>query len=338
MASKKADDKTNAPIVVGCDDGNAATDIVLLNGGGVVDSLAIPSRARSGIHGTSIVGAEVESAVGPCYETEGAQFTVGDVPDAESARFDDYPISPMNRSIVHHALRLAGLGGKEVVIATGLPLGWFYKGGVPNAGLIERKKASLMMPIRALDGSPVAKIVRHEVYPEGLAAWVDYAVDADSNLLDGVLKETIAVIDVGGRTTDCAVVLPGRRIDHARSGSADIGVLNVVTDVCVALQKRFEFEVPAGAVEKALIDRKLKVFGKWQDIGTEIDAAVVRAMDTVLREVNRRLGKSPDVDRFLLVGGGAYLFEGIAKAYPNVVIPAQPELANARGFAKYLSL
>ncbi|MFK4705825.1 plasmid segregation protein ParM [Roseateles asaccharophilus] len=336
--AKKADDKTNAPVVVGCDDGNAATDLVLLSGGGSVDWLAIPSRARSGIHGTTVVGAQDEAAVGPCYETDGVQFTVGDMPDAESARFDEYPVSPMNRSIVHHALRLAGLGGKEVIIATGLPLGWFYKGGVPNTGLIERKKASLMQPIRALDGSPVAKIVRHEVYAEGLAAWVDYAVDAESNLRAGVLEETIAVIDIGGRTTDCAVVLPGRRIDHARSGSADIGVLNVVTDVCVQLQSRFGFEVPQGAVEKALIDRQLKIFGKWQDIGKEIDAAVVRATDSVLREVNRRLGKSPDVDRFLLVGGGAYLFKGIADAYPNVVIPAQPELANARGFAKFVSL
>ncbi|MEJ6002650.1 ParM/StbA family protein [Paucibacter soli] len=338
--SKKTDTaaKAQGQIFVGCDDGNAATDLVIMDPGQAPRTFVMPSRARSGIQGTTVIGGDAtEGSVIPCYDTAGVQFTVGDLADAESARFDDYPTSPMNRVIIHHALRTAGLGGKEVVIATGLPLGWYYKGGEPNQVLIDRKKQSLEVAVRAMDDSDTAIIVRHEVYPEGLAAWVDYAVDDKGNLRADP-NETVAIIDIGGRTTDSAVVLPGRRIDHARCGSADIGVLDVVGDVAVALQARFGVDIPSAMVEKALRDRQIKVYGKMHDIGAEIDAAVGRGTDTVLREVSRRLGKSPDVDRFLLVGGGAYLFKDVAKSYPNVSIPAQPELANARGFAKFLSL
>lgn len=333
----KKPDSNAEPIIVGVDDGFAATDVVIMDGAKVVHTLAIPSRARAGVHGTTVIGDEATEGPTPCYETAGVQFTVGEMSDAESARFNDYPFSPMNRVIVHHALRLAGLAGREVRIATGLPLSMFYKGSEPNKEVIDRKIASLLTPVRSMDDTPVAKIVEHKVYPEGLAAWVDYAVD-ESGQMRAPKDESVGIIDIGGRTTDCAVVLPNRRIDHARCGSADIGALNVVEELRVALLKSMGFEFPGVALEKALRTRTIKKFGKTVDISSEVDAAIAQATDTVLREVNRRLGDAVDLDRILLVGGGAHLFKAVAQRYPNVTTPEHPEFANARGFAKFLSL
>lgn len=336
MAKKPDTTTASAPIFVGVDDGFACTDIVVMEGGKVTKTLAIASRARSGVHGTSVIGGEDDGIV-PCYETEGVQFTVGELADAESARFNEYPFSAMNRAIVNHALRVAGLGGREVHIATGLPLSKFYSGDKPNAEVIERKHKSITTPVRSLDGAPMPIIVGHQVFPEGLAAWVDYAVD-DNGKMRADPDETVGVIDIGGRTTDVAVVLPGRRIDHARCGSADIGALDVVEAVRLALQQNTGYDLGGVVVEKALRTRQLKMFGKLRDIGAEIDAAIVQSTHSVLREVNRRLGDAVDIDRILLVGGGAYLFKEVAKQYPNVTIPESPEFANARGFAKYLSI
>lgn len=334
--AKKPEVNPSTPIYVGVDDGFACTDIVVMEGGKVTQTFAIASRARSGVHGTSVIGGD-EAGITPCYETEGVQFTVGEMADAESARFNEYPFSAMNRAIVNHALRVAGLGGREVHIATGLPLSTYYKGDKPNAEVIARKHKSITTPIKAMDGGAMAVIVEHKVFPEGLAAWVDYAVGDDGQMRAGS-DETVGVIDIGGRTTDVAVVLPGRRIDHARCGSADIGALNVVEAVRLALHGSTGYDVGGSAIEKALRTRTLKMFGKTKDIGAEIDAAIAQSTDAVLREVNRRLGDAVDVDRILLVGGGAYLFKDVASRYPNVIIPEQPEFANARGFAKYLSL
>jgi plasmid segregation protein ParM len=344
ITTKPASDKS---IVVGVDDGYALSKAAIIKDGKIVKVLAIPSRARSGIHGTTVIGDDDGSGPVPCYETEGVKFTVGDLADAESARFDDYPFSPMNRVIVTHLLRLAGLAGQQVSIATGLPLSTYYEGAEPNAELIARKNSSIRTQVNCIDESATANIVDHKVFPEGLAAWVDYAIGEDGKMRTFTAPEgkqvtanelTIGVIDIGGRTTDVAVVLPGRRIDHARCGSADIGALNVVEHVRVACQKRFGADVPGALIEQALRTGSMKMWGKPQDISEEIKAAVSQVMDGVWREANRRLGQAVDIDQILLVGGGVHLFKDIAKRYPNVTIAEAPEFANARGFAKYLNL
>lgn len=324
------------PIVVGVDDGFAMTKVVVMRGPKVVKQVMIPSRARSGLHGTTMIGAgdaDLESR----YETDGAAFTVENLGDAESARFDDYPFSPMNRAIVAHALRVAGLGGREVQIATGLPLSMYYKGSNINSAIVDRKAASLLKQIRALDDSKMANIVSHKVFPEGLAAWVDYAID-ENGAISQNLDETIGIIDIGGRTTDIAVVLPGRKIDHAKCGSADLGALNVIEEVAILLKEEFNVAMSADKIEPALRSRTIKLWGNQKDIGHIIDKGALNVLGAISREVSRRLGSGVDLDKILLVGGGAYLFKQIAGQFPNIEIPAEPEFANARGFAKFLAI
>lgn len=323
------------PILVGVDDGFAMTKVVVLDGVNIVKQLVIPSRARSGIHTTTILGKGEDGRVDPRYETDGMTFTVENLPDAESARFDEYPFSPMNRAIVAHALRVAGLGGRQVRIATGLPLSMYYKGSNLDQGLIDRKQASLLKAVSALDGSSVANITGHEVFPEGLAAWIDHSVSESGEISEN-LDEALGIIDIGGRTTDIAVVLPGRRIDHARCGSADLGALNVIEEVAIALKNDHNVSIGPDKIEAALRTREVKMWGETRDIGPVIDAAANSVLGAITREINRRLSNAVDLDKILLVGGGAHLFKGVSKAFPNVFIPKDPEYANARGFAKYL--
>lgn len=325
-------------IIVAADDGFAMTDVVILQDGKVIKQIAIPSRARPGLHNVTAIAGGKQDDVVSAYETQGASFTVGDFSDSESARFDEYPFSDMNRVIVHHALRVAGLGGQKVKLATGLPLSKFYNGGLPNEQVIGRKNASIRIPVRPADDSETADIVHHETFPEGLAAWVDYAVNEDGTLRPGVDVETACIIDIGGRTTDIAVVLPGRRIDHARSGSADIGVLDVIQAIGVALEKTYSAPFPLGAIDAALRTKKIKVWGKDVDISDVFDAAVKTVLDRILREINRRLGAAFDVEKMIIVGGGAHVFGKAVTSHPNVYIPQDPEFANARGFAKYMEL
>jgi plasmid segregation protein ParM len=339
MTTKKPEIKstTEKTYIVGVDDGFAETKVVILEDGVVAYQGVIPSRARSGAQGTTTIGGAEEGGPGACYETEGVKFTVGDLEDSESARFDEYPFSGMNRVIVHHALRVAGMAGKNVRIATGLPLSRFYRGSEPNAPVIARKNDSIRMDVKCAEGMPVANIVDHSVFPEGLAAWVDYALDEKADVRAD-LNETVGVIDIGGRTTDIAVVLPGKRIDHARCGSADMGVLNVVEEVRLGVQRSKGPELAPGVILAGLRTGRVNMWGKPTDISAEIEEAVQQVTESILREVDRRLGSAVSIDRILLVGGGAHLFKGVAKRYPHILVPDAPEFANARGFAKYLSV
>ena len=66
-----------------------------------------------------------------------------------------------------------------------------------------------------------ASIAFHEVIPEALAAWYDYVI---VTLDDGVtldadrLNAPVAIVDIGGRTTDY-VVVQDQGVVHGSSGS-----------------------------------------------------------------------------------------------------------------------
>lgn len=324
-------------INVAVDDGFAETNGLIVDGFKIDDSsmTSISTRARSGIHEVASVSGEQELC--SCYEADGAKYTVGNFLDSENAKFAEYPISPMNRVIVHHLLRKMGLGGKKVRIATGLPMDVYFVGGKPNTAFIEKKVKSLLQPVSALDGSETAQIVEHRVFAEGLGAWVDYAVDDEGNLTVSD-DEIVGFIDVGGKTTDSGVILPGQKIDFARCGSADLGVLNVIEALGVAINREFGYSLPAYLVEQSLKTGKIKKFGKDVDITALIQAAVHPVQEAIAREVARKFGSGADIWKILLVGGGANLFVGLRDIYPNIVLSDNPGFANAKGFGKFLSI
>ena len=323
---------------VGIDDGAADTKVAVIGPSGIVRQVCIPSRARSGINGTTSLGdLSSKGSVFTGYETEGSRFTVGDFRDSETAQFDEYPFSGMNRVIIAHAIRVAGLAGQKIDIATGLPLSVYYRSGEPNESVIEAKKASIRKPVFSLDGSQMFEIGENNVYPEGLAAFIDYAIDDVGNLRVD-MQETVGIIDIGGRTTDMAVVVPGGSVDHARSGSENIGVLDLAQALGIELKKIFGSEIPAYMLDSAMRTGVVSAWGKKHDIREALDASAEDVMQRIMREINRRFGTGIDLDKILLVGGGSKVFGKVALQYPNVIIPEGAQFSNARGFAKFLNL
>lgn len=319
---------------VAVDDGHAETKVVAFRDGELILEMAIPSRARSGLHATTEVGTK-DGVVGSSYTTEGCSFYVGNFHDSETTRFDGYPFSGMNRSIVHHALRLAQLGGEDINLATGLPLSTFYANGKKNAEVIQNKIDSLSISIEASDGKPVANITKHSVFPEGLAAYIDYAMDANGIVIAD-LDKTIGVVDIGGKTTDIAVVLPQGTLDHSRSGSENIGVLDLIEALGPMLKSKFGFLVPEILISESLKSGSIKVRGESHDITQMIRTASAGVLERIYREISRRLGSAADLDLILLVGGGANIFSDATKLYPHMSIPDNPQFSNARGFAKFM--
>lgn len=334
-------------IVVAVDDGFAETKVVCLNPAAKVQ-ISIPSSARSGDQGMA-AALSGKGVVHPCYITEGIQYTVGDnLHNAESARFDGYPYSGMNRAIIHHALRVAATKAPMLmrcglVVATGLPLFSYYADGKANKTVVDKKMMSLLLPVSSVDGSKVADIQAHKVFPEGLAAWVDYAIDDNMQSRPGTSEMTVGVIDIGGRTTDIAVMLPGQCIDHARTTSVEVGVQDVAAIMETKLNDRFSREHG----QRIVLTRKqiseslsgeLRVFGKPVNVSQELKAAIAETIERLKREINKHLVGAASMDKILLVGGGAHLFADIANLFPNIEIPDEPAFANARGFAKYATL
>ncbi len=326
--------QTPPTIMVGIDDGFAYTKIALPDG----RLLATPSRAQIGRSKVSWIHQGQPSIFE--YQTDGVVYSVGEV-DAAATRFDGYACSGMNRAIVQHALQQAELGGYSIDAVSGLPVSGYYRNsGALRREAIEDKRENLLEPVRPLSGTLAAEIAYHEVIPEALAAWYDYVITNRGG--EACLDQTrvslpIAVVDIGGRTTD-TVVVRSQAILHGSSGSIPFGLLDVHQSLCDALQERFDLEtLPDWLIDQALQHKRLRLYGQEHDVRREVLAAKLELVERLYAETRRQLGRAAELERVLFVGGGTVaLTDHMTDWFQNQVIGEQPAFANARGMLKYL--
>jgi plasmid segregation protein ParM len=325
---------TSSAIKVGIDDGFAYTKLALPDG----RLLATPSRAQIGRSKVSWLD-QGERRIFE-YETDGTVYSVGDV-DAMATRFEGYACSGMNRSIVQHALQQAQLQGSEVDAVSGMPVSSFFRSnGDRRHSAINDKRQNLLQPVRPCGDALPVDIVFHDVIPEALAAWYDYVIAAKNGA--AALDQTrvsvpIAVVDIGGRTTD-TVVVRDQGILHRSSGSFEFGLLDLKQALADALQERFDLDrVADRLLTHAVRHKAVRLFGRDYDVTTEVAAAKQELVERLYAETRRQLGRAMELDRVLFVGGGAVvLADHMTDWFPNQLIAEQPAFANARGMLKYL--
>lgn len=321
-------------IQVGIDDGYAYTKLALPDG----RLLATPSRAQIGRSKVSWLN-QAERRIFE-YATEGTIYSVGDV-DAASTRFEGYACSGMNRAIVQHALQQAGLEGRDIEAVSGLPVRAFYGNtGNRRNNAINDKRENLLQPVRPSAELLPVDIVSHHVIPEALAAWYDYVIveeNGEGSLDQDRVSVPIAVVDIGGRTTD-TVVVRDQGILHQSSGSFEFGLLNVKQSLADALQARFDLEVVGDRLLTHAVRQKVvRLYGRDHNISAEVAAAKHELIERLYAETRRQLGCAIELDQVLFVGGGAVaLAEHITDWFPNQLIAEQAAFANARGMRKYL--
>ena len=319
---------------VGLDDGYAYTKVALADG----RMVAIPSRARVGSSGVTWVHRGQQRIFE--YETEEILYSVGAV-DGAPTHFEGYPASGLNRVIVQHALQEAGLAGRSVHAVSGLPVSTFYrKDGEQRRKPIEQKRNSLKLPVNPIGDRLSAAIAFHEVIPEALAAWYDHVIveqDGKALLDESRLSVPIAIVDIGGRTTDF-VVVKDQGILHGSSGSLQCGMLDVKQIVANGVQERFDLETLGEQLVAHAVEFKVvRLHGKDYDVGALVESAKQQVVERIRDETRRQLGLGVELDRILFVGGGTVaLAEHITNWFPHQTIAEHPAFANARGMLKYL--
>jgi plasmid segregation protein ParM len=328
-------------IQVGLDDGYAFTKLVLPNG----RLMAIPSRARIGQAGVTWIEADKQRIFE--YSTEGSIYSVGSV-DGESTRFTGYPVSGLHRCIIQHALQQARLGGHSVHVVSGLPVSAFYfSDGQQRSGAIQQKRDTLKIAVEPVSsggmfdrGRPSVSVAFHEVIPEALAAWYDQVIEVnagEASLNTVRVEKPVAVVDIGGRTTDY-VVVENQGILHRSSGSLNKGLLDVHSQVSQGIQKQFNLEsVSEQRVAEAVKRGTVRLHGREHDVSGIVTEAKLELVTQLYAETRRQLGLGEALDTIIFVGGGsAALAADIADWFPNQQIAEKPAFANARGVLKYL--
>ncbi|GJD87866.1 Plasmid segregation protein ParM [Methylobacterium hispanicum] len=324
--------------LVAIDDGYAQTKLYGQGPDGKIVKRVLRSSVRIGSHGLgSFAG---DGAIGLWQTEEGNRYTVSDEIEAEDPRFTDFHLSPINRVLVNHALSTAGFGGVQVDIVTGLPVKEFFKDQRKDEERIQRKRENLQRGAFSRSAGVEAPVLADiQVGCQAIAAYVDWALDDELKTRNDTGK-TIAIVDIGGRTTDVAVVVGGRSIDHGRSGTADVGVLDVYKGVLDRVKARFELDddsLPLSLMNEAVRTGSMQLFGRPNDVAEIVSDVVGQVQERALREIQRRLGRAATLQAVVFVGGGSALFKDIASAYPNGVMAEDPEFANARGLYKYFA-
>ncbi len=304
------------------------------NGNRVIAELLLPSRAQMGAINISIDGKSAG-----VYEIDGDAWTVGkDVTEPESIRGEKYAYSELNTVLVTHSLIAAGFAGKNLRIATGLPFDHYYRNGEVNQELINKVKESLKVPVLPKGGFLSANLIGHELYPESTAAFVDYAVDDQTGEMKSEIETGLAVVDIGGNTTDITYINSDNMINVQRSGSRKLGVLNVRDRLRRLIQEDFKVdELRDAQLDRALRTGHCKIFGKDQAVQKQIDAAKRESVKKLMNYVEEMVGDAADLDMVLFVGGGAEVLGDVIKEYPHARVPDRPQFSNARGMLKYMT-
>jgi plasmid segregation protein ParM len=325
--------KNKEPFIVAVDDGYAQTKLIgeNPNGEGIVKQI-MRSTVRPGKYGLGSFGGGGISA----YETEeGEHFTVSNEIESESTQFDGFHTSTLNRVLVHHALVDSGFGGSQVKLVTGLPVADYFLDDERDEEHIAAKSNNLNKQVTSGD-KPMPQIIDVKVGCQAVAAWFDHVLDDNLKQINQIEGKT-AIVDIGGRTTDVAVVVNGQAIDHSLSGTDNIGVLDVYNALGKAIRKEFKIreKFPLEQLDKAVRTGKFLMWNKEQDVSELIEDVIIENEGKIAREVERRIGSGANLNAVVFVGGGSALFQSIANRFPNGVMANDPEFSNARGLYKF---
>lgn len=323
-----------AQLFVGIDDGFSETKIVA---GG--QCIRIPSQAKAGEVKEVALEGDANSVFS--YKSSDGVYSVGALREFDSTQFDDYPKSAMNRVIVAHAIRTAGIpADAKLIIASGLPLKSYYKGDKPNVTYIKEKQANLVRnDIVAMDGTALPEILDHQVISEGIAAWMDIVIQRDE---DGKLAKNkdlynkrIAIIDIGGRTTDIAVI-QASRLDVERCATINVGMLAIREIVAEAIRERFDLQPTDEMLNSALDKKVIRLWGEDKPVADMFADAKKTVANRIESECKRRLGTAADIDEVVFVGGTVEELGSLINGwFRNQRVGDNPAFANASGMQKY---
>lgn len=265
-------------------------------------------------------------------------------------RNSNYPFVEANRVLMHHSLIRSGMEGKQVQVGVTLPFAdYFTVGGQMNTAIQERSQENFNLNnVIAERGEKTVHVVGARVFPEGMSAFYDWALDENCNMTDAFEELTdndgsALIVDIGGSTTDivCIRMVNGDiKIDHAHSGTTKIGVLDVREEINNAYQKKystggFESALSVRAVERIMQNGIHKAGGQTHDLKADLDAIFRAVTQRVVSYMQSKAGRINDFEVIHFVGGGAVLFgESLKNAVP--VGSIGDEFANARGVLKYM--
>lgn len=348
IASKKATET----ILAVDDNGYASHKTAFYNDAGKIETTKVETNIQVGGSTVTGVGGEKEDSY-HVYHDDGSLVATYTCSPANTSplelRNSDYPFVEANRVLMHHALVSSGLAGRSVAIGVTLPFRDYYsQDGSINKDYIERSQLNFIQNnVVAEKGQQKVNVTSAKVYPEGMSAFYDWALDDECNTTAGYedLDENdgnALIVDIGGSTTDivCIRMVNGNiRIDQAHSGTDKTGVHDVREGINFAYQKKFggghESSLSPRAIARIMETGSYRAGGEPRDLKADVAMIIRGVTQRIVSYLRTKAGDLNSFEVIHFVGGGAVLFaEELKNIVPNATLG--DEFSNARGALKYM--
>lgn len=165
-------------------------------------------------------------------------------------------------------------------------------------------------------------------YPEGLGAYASLNKEKRA-----IFKNNkMIILDIGGRTTDIALLSADKSRTIEKYKSLDLGMINIYSDIVKELNEKYTIDLKLEDAERVM-KNGLFIAGEKQDISC-VKVALKRTLDLVIQELN--VNFSAKIYPTLLTGGGGKkFFPTLKKRYGHVTLSDDFLFSNANGFKEY---
>lgn len=220
----------------------------------------------------------------------------------------------------------------ELKIVTGLPIAYFGD----KERLAQRLKGEHKTQ---RDGrkSQTFKVLDVRVIPQPFGALLSEALDNQGRLIDQTLAGRVAVIDIGGKTTNLLSV--DKLADVSKeTASVNVGAWDVVRTVRDYLTPQNHFpdlDLRDHQIVEVIKARQVKYYGEVIDLSAVIDAALEPMARQIIGQAGQLWNGGASLDAILVTGGGAHLLgQRIMEHYRHARVVKEPVFANAVGYWK----
>lgn len=220
----------------------------------------------------------------------------------------------------------AGLSTKEefIRVVLGLPINQYRSNKNKMLEIIEENKI-LNFKLNGLDRCIC--IEEASIFPEGVATYYSLDIEKRKSLVD----QDLIILDIGGRTTDIALLKSGKKRSVAKSTSLDVGMINIYSDMINEINSLYTLGLNIEDAER-ILKNGLEVDGEKQDTSF-IKNIVKNNIEKVFKELNISypVRTSPLI---VTGGGGKSFFKSLKKRYPTAQLVEDNLFSNAIGYKR----
>lgn len=210
-------------------------------------------------------------------------------------------------------------------VVAGLPIGQ-YKSKTKEK--LERMIQDNRMLNFKLNGIERHIIIENfAVTAEGIATYYSLPSEQRNELKD----KDIILLDIGGRTSDIALLKAGKKRTIGQSTSLEVGMINIYKDVINEVNSRFTLGLDIEDAEY-ILKHGLEVDGIKQETGF-IKEILLNNIKKIFKELN--VSYPVRTSPILVTGGGGEaFFKAIKRRYPTAEMVTNHMFSNAMGYKK----